>query len=155
MSSVLPPSLTHKERYELARENVCREDDLVNSRTTWFLAFQALLFAAFFQVVALGDPEKLKAFGNPRAVIIVLSSIIAVVGVLASFAWAKAVALALEQIAQVEAWFAEQGIPTSLFPPLRQRNESIVTATGAAAVVALAWLSLATGALLNLKAATS
>lgn len=142
MSTHPSEELANKERYELAREHVRREDDLVNFRTTWFLAAQALLFTAFFQIVGLGDAEKLKAFSNPRLVMCSLALTVTVAAIATAIGWAVSVRLALRQIAAVEVWLEAQKLPTGTFPPLRQANQSAVNPPMAAFVVSAAWVAL-------------
>lgn len=51
------PSL--KDLYELTREHITHEDDLVNSRLTWFLVVQSLLFAAYGVVLNITQGDGL------------------------------------------------------------------------------------------------
>ena len=46
-----PTNKAARKYYELAREQIVHEDNLINNRTNWLLAAQGLLFAAFGVVV--------------------------------------------------------------------------------------------------------
>jgi len=142
--------MSEKDRYEIAREHVRREDDLVNYRTTWFLATQAFLFAAFFQVVGLGDPDKLKAFQNPYVVMSFLIVALAAAAIAVSIGWSVAVWYAARQIGDVETWLAKQNLTHEAFPPLRQKNSSTVTVPAAALVLSGVWVAMALTAVKNL-----
>ncbi len=142
-------TLSEKEKYDLALEHVQREDALVNARTTWFLALQGFLFAAFFQAVALGTGDKLQAFNTPRRFISLCVLVVTSVGVLAAGAWATTVLLALRQIQDVKDWLAGERLPTDRFPPLRRHSVPLVVVSSA--ILVAAWLTLGAEATSYLK----
>ena len=71
-----------KDVYQIARERVVHEDNLVNNRLTWFLVIQSLLFAAYGVVLEL--PGQAFSFKWLFAYVGVLSSLLTLFSVLGS-----------------------------------------------------------------------
>jgi hypothetical protein len=99
-----------KEKFELARELIRHEDGLVNSRVTWLQVFQGVLFTAFFAGLGLFKEDKgLPKPAFSRQALVIALSLLAVLGIAASYAAYRATLSALDQISTVEAWWKKSG----------------------------------------------
>ena len=137
-------SICPKEAYEVAREQIKREDDLVNFRTTWFLAVQALLFAAMFQGVLSSDLDKSTLLANSTWPLFIAAHGIAGAGIVAAIAWAAAVRGALLQIEYIEKWWRETSGDASQYPRVAGKHGGTVlgirvNAVTAAAIMCAIW----------------
>jgi hypothetical protein len=110
--------LTPKESFSLVVDLIKHEDSLVNLRTNWTLAFQALLFTAF--ATLLGLFEKFH-FSNPNVTPIHIGLfMLCVLGVASSLAGFLGVRAAEQQQIWLNEWWVRQRPKSNddLFPPL-------------------------------------
>ena len=106
------PSL--KDLYEITREHITHEDDLVNSRLTWFLVVQTLLFTAYGVVL-----EVPKADGSNALQIQNLQAMIPWVGIAASILVLSSVRGARMSISHMEKFWLDQAkIMIEYFPSI-------------------------------------
>lgn len=90
--------------YKNARGQIEHENTLIGHRITWFLAFQGLLFTAFF--VALGLLDHDKGFvAWQRGLVGVGAILICCLGIGSAVVCAKLVELAYGQVGRVTAWW--------------------------------------------------
>ena len=86
-----------KEYYQLARDQIVHEDNLINNRTNWFLAVQGLLFTAFGVVVDIikdGKPvppevKFLMKIFPPVGILLAVCTILSVLGAVISMSYIR------------------------------------------------------------------
>lgn len=103
-----------KNLYELTRDHITHEDDLVNSRLTWFLVVQSLLFAAYG--VTLEAPQ----VGQSTPLQIqLLETVIPWIGIAASIlVFSSILGARLTILHMQKFWFDQDTNEISHFPPI-------------------------------------
>lgn len=104
--------------YKHVRGQIEHENLLIGHRITWFLAFQGLLFAAFF--VAIGLQDTARHFSAwQRALIGFGTVLVCVLGFASSLVCAKLVELAYGQVGRVTRWWQRKAdTRRDEYPPL-------------------------------------
>lgn len=112
-------NLNALDAFELARKLIEHENTLVSYRTNWFLAFQGLLFTAYFQAVSLlwkADVPVTRSRSNVLVFGLALS--VCVSGVVSSLVAAFAVNAAASHISTISHWWTQMYPESSNYPAL-------------------------------------
>jgi hypothetical protein len=108
--------VSDKENFDMVREIIRHEDNLVNNRVTWLLVLQGFLFAAFVNGLGLLDklpgPFRLRAIGGLL--------LIGLLGIVTSLVARNTISTAYDHIEKVTSWW-EKLIKDSIqnYPPVR------------------------------------
>ncbi|MBL8471269.1 MAG: hypothetical protein KF778_00910 [Rhodocyclaceae bacterium] len=112
------PPMTPKEQFQLARAIIEHENTLVGHRATWYLSFQAFLFAALFVAIGLFDKTKFAAGGLERKHLAVAVFLLLALGFVSGVVAYALVQAAYRQIDQVVEWWNSRGHSARSFPPI-------------------------------------
>ena len=103
-----------KDIYEITREHITHEDNLVNNRLTWFLVVQSLLFAAYGVVL-----DALQQDNSNTTYILRFKSMIPWVGAITSvLAFTSVLGARLACSEMQKFWHGKKKNKTNLFPPI-------------------------------------
>lgn len=139
------PALTKKELFELIREQIKHEDDLVNQRLNWLLLSQASLFLALTSIITTEKIDTNIRAWAPFGIAIVgaLFNIYSFVGLNAAY---KSLRNLRETWYQVNGEETEQGLQNG-FPKItwtgKKGQRAIFTATSTPFMILTAWWIIA------------
>jgi hypothetical protein len=107
--------MNDKEKFDIARELIRHEDDLINNRVTWLLVLQGFLLAAFVNGIGLYE----KFSNSPRSTACLTIGLILIggLGITSSLVARNVLRIAFRRMEEVKAWW-EQTRPSENFPPI-------------------------------------
>jgi len=100
--------MSTNELFDIARNLIEHEDNLINNRITWFLIFQGLLFGAFFQALSLFEGTKLPKPSEHQGYLLYALVLLCIVGSVSGLVAGIAIGTAENQITQVMKWWKDQ-----------------------------------------------
>lgn len=132
-----------RENFELVRQLVEHEDELINVRTSWTLAFHALLFNAFVAGVALYEKIRFKGCFDPIALGLIIVCVCGFGSAIAAFFGVRA---AEKQSTQSTQWWdgVVKGEGARDMPPMymHAKHRRWLRASAYFFVLAAAWAGL-------------
>ncbi|MBW4422299.1 MAG: hypothetical protein KME13_24310 [Myxacorys californica WJT36-NPBG1] len=108
--------MSKKEQFDMAREIIKHEDNLVNNRVTWLLVLQGFLFTAF--VNGIGMLEKVSDY-TPQRIVAGLV-LVGLLGIVTSLIARNTILVAYDHTNKVESWWNEKAEDSIRdYPPVR------------------------------------